>query len=118
VVNNLHRRAKAFGFVLQPLAKNPCCRFLAIVFQRQFANLGGQRLHVDGRRRRSNPAPGPKTSAAPPSSRFPRCDLIGMNVELFRKLNQSSIALDGRKATRALKVGVVIPARSSQHGLS
>ena len=35
VVNNLHRRAKAFGFVLQPLeGKSSCRRFLGIIFQR------------------------------------------------------------------------------------
>ena len=40
VVNNLHRRAKAFGFVLQPMEPR-CCRFLGIVLQRQLAdNIG------------------------------------------------------------------------------
>jgi hypothetical protein len=29
--------------------------------------------------------------------RFPRCDLIGVDVELFRQLSQRSIALDGGK---------------------
>ena len=43
-------------------------RFLGIIFQRQFADLGVQRLHVDGRLRAALPPPGPKTSAAPPSS--------------------------------------------------
>jgi hypothetical protein len=51
---------------------------------------------------------GPKTSATPALQlRFPRCDLIGMNVELLRQLSQCSIALDGPQApTFALKAGV------------
>jgi hypothetical protein len=47
-----------------------------------------QRLHVDGRRRRSIAAPRTKNIGSPALKlRFPRCDLIGMNVELLRKLN-------------------------------
>src|SRR2546427_8301398 len=42
------------------------------------------------------PLPGPKTSAAPPSScAFHDVNLIGVDVELFRQLSQRSIALDG-----------------------
>ena len=32
--------------------------------------------------------------------RFPRCDLIGVDIELFRQLSQCSIALDGGKRYR------------------
>ena len=49
-------------------AKSWCCRFLGIVLQRQLADLGVQRLHIDRRRGRRMPPPGPNTSAAPPSS--------------------------------------------------
>ena len=50
VVNNLHRRAKAFGFVLQPLEpKVGAVVSSGIIFQRQLADLGVQRLHVDRR---------------------------------------------------------------------
>jgi len=69
VVNNLHRRAKAFGFVLQPLEpKSWCRRFLGIVLQRQLSDLGSaerlQRRWPAARRRL--PPPEPNTSAALP----------------------------------------------------
>ena len=38
--------------------------------------------------------------------RFPRHDLIGGGVEMLRQLGQRSVALDGGKATFALKAGV------------
>jgi hypothetical protein len=54
VINNLHRRAKAFGFVLQPMEVTPWGRrFLGIVFERQLADLCVQRLHIDRRLCRS-----------------------------------------------------------------
>src|SRR4249920_2686603 len=43
------------------------------------------------------PLPGPNTSAAPSSSCAFHVVLIGVNVELLRKLSQSSIAFDGRE---------------------
>src|ERR1700681_563650 len=50
--------------------------------------------------------------------RLPRCDLIGVDVELLRKLSQGSIALQGRKRYLRLEGRRVVPARSSVHGLS
>ena len=50
--------------------------------------------------------------------RLPRCDLIGMDVELLRKLSQRPIALDGGKRHLRLECRCVVPARSSLHGLS
>ena len=53
-----------------------------------------QRLHIDGRLRGSVAATGTENIGSPALElRFPRCDLIGVNVELFRKLCQCSIAL-------------------------
>src|ERR1700724_1732013 len=37
--------------------------------------------------------------------RFPRCDLIGVDIELFRQLSQCSIALDGGKRHLRLETG-------------
>jgi len=50
--------------------------------------------------------------------RFPRGDLIGMDVELLRQLNQRSIALDGRKRHLCLEGRCMVPARSFAHCLS
>ena len=55
-----------------------------------------QRLHVHWRLRRSAAATQTENIATPALElRFPRGDLIGMDVELLRQLNQRSIALDG-----------------------
>ena len=44
------------------------------------------------------PRPGPKTSADPVFElQFPDRDLVGMHVELLRKLRKRSIAFDGCK---------------------
>ena len=121
VVNNLHRRAKAFGYVLQPMEpKSWCRRFLGIVLQRQFTDLGMQRLHVDGWLRRAvAAAAGAKNiGSSALKLRLPRCDLIGVDVELLRKLRQRSIALDGGKRHLRLESRGVIPACSSLHGRS
>jgi hypothetical protein len=57
-----------------------------------------ERLHVDGRQRRSVAAAGTENiGGAALQLRLPSRDLIGMNVELFRQLSQRSIALDSRK---------------------
>src|SRR6476659_6808695 len=93
VVNNLHRR--------------------------QLADLGVQRLHVDGRC--SSTAAAAETEHIGSSAvelRFPRCDLIGMDVKLLRQLSQRSIALDGGKRHLRLEGRCVVPARSSLHGRS
>src|SRR4051812_11152965 len=45
--------------------------------------------------------------------RFPRRDLIGMNVELFGKLRQCPIALDGSKRHLGLERWCVVPAWSA-----
>jgi hypothetical protein len=64
VVNNLHRRAKAFGFVL---------------LQRQRANLCVQRLHVDSGLRYSVAAAGTENiGSSTLELGFPRRDLIGV----------------------------------------
>jgi hypothetical protein len=47
--------------------------------------------------------------------RLPRCDLIGVDVELLRKLSQCSIALDGGKRHLHLEGRRVVPAGSSAH---
>jgi hypothetical protein len=57
-----------------------------------------QRLHVDGGWRRSVAAT--KTEhigSATFELRFPRRDLIGVDVELLRQLSQGPIALEGSK---------------------
>src|SRR5665811_2371838 len=78
-----------------------------------------QRLHVDGRLHRSVAATGTENIGSPALKlRFPRCDLIGVDVELLRKLSQRSIALDGGKRHLRLEGRCVVPARSSAHGLS
>src|SRR6188472_2380992 len=65
-----------------------------------------QRLHIDGRLRGSVAATGTENIGSPALElRFPRCDLMGVNVELFRKLCQCSIALDGRKGHLRLTWG-------------
>ena len=54
-----------------------------------------QRLHVDSRMRCSVAATRTENTRSPTLElRFPRCDLIGMDVKLFRQLSQRSIALD------------------------
>jgi len=66
-----------------------------------------QRLHVNRRLRCSVAAAGTKNIGSPALKlRFPRCDLVGVDVELLRKLSQRSIALMAASATFALKTGV------------
>src|SRR6185436_16492639 len=90
-----------------------------IVLQRQLSNLGMERLHVDGRRPRSVAAAATENIRCPALElRFPRCDLIGMDVELPSQLSQRSIALDGAKRHLRLEGRCVVPARSSVHRLS
>jgi hypothetical protein len=50
--------------------------------------------------------------------RFPTGDLVGMDVELLRKLRDRSIAFDGRNGYFSFESRCVVPARSSLHGLS
>jgi hypothetical protein len=50
--------------------------------------------------------------------RLPRCDLIGVDVELFRQLSQRSIALDGGKRHLRLEGRCVVPTGSPAHCLS
>ena len=113
VVNNLHRRAKAFGFVLQPLEPKLVPPFLRNCFpasarQSSRAATSRRRWGASLRRRRRDRNIGSSTLELC----FPRCDLVGVDVELLRQLSQCSIALDGRKA------GLWFPARSSAHCLS
>ena len=83
-VNNLHRRAKAFGFVLQPLEpKAGCRRFLGIVLQRQRLRLLGHCNDLHHRRpaaclRCRHRERKHRQEPRPSSLRFPRCDLIGV----------------------------------------
>src|SRR5436190_8255836 len=73
-----------------------------------------ERLHVDGRRRGSVAAAGTEYIRCPfLKLRFPRCNLIGVDVELLRKLSQCTIALDGRECHLRLEGRCVVPARSS-----
>jgi transposase len=93
--------------------------FLGIVLQRQLSDLGMERLHVDGRLRGS--AAATRTEHIGGSFlelRLPRCDLIGVHIELLCQLSQCSIALDGCKRHLGLESRRVIPARSSAHCLS
>src|SRR5271166_7187226 len=57
-----------------------------------------KRLHVDGRLRGSAAATRTEHIGCPfLQLRLPRCNLIGVHVELLRKLSQCSIAFDGRE---------------------
>src|SRR4030081_1422217 len=71
--------------------------FQKIVLQRQLSDLGMQRLHVDGWLRGSLAAGTEHIGCPFLELRLPRCDLIGVDVELLRKLSKRSIALQGRK---------------------
>ena len=83
------------------------------------SDLGVQRLHVNSRLRRSVAAAWTKNIGSPALKlSLPCCDLIGVDVELFSKLGQRSIALDGGKRHLSLEARCVVPARSSAHGLS
>src|SRR6516164_11802101 len=68
--------------------------FQKIVLQRQLSNLGMERLHVDRWRRRSLATAATENIGCPVLElRFPRCDLIGMDVELPSQPSQRSKAL-------------------------
>src|SRR5438067_2101592 len=85
--------------------------FQKIVLQRQSSNLGMQRLHVDGRELRRSVAAGTEyISSRALKLRLPRCDLIGVDVELLRKLGHRSIALDSGKRHLRLEARCVVPA--------
>jgi len=78
-----------------------------------------QRLHVDGRLCRSAAATGTKNIGSTALKlRLPRCDLIGVDVELFCKFGQCSVALDRGNRNLRLEGRCVVPARSSAHCLS
>jgi hypothetical protein len=119
VVNSLHRRAKAFGFVLQPIEPIPPHRcFLGIVLQRQLSDLRMQRLHIDGPRGRRRAPRSENSGSSPLQLRLPCRDLIGVDVEMLRQLSYRPVALDGGKRHLRLEGRCVVPARSSVHGLS
>ena len=62
-----------------------------------------QRLHVDGRELRRCVAAGTEyIGSSTLKLCLPRRDLIGVDVELFRKLRHRSIALDGGNAAAQL----------------
>jgi hypothetical protein len=80
--------------------------FQKIVLQRQLPDLRVQRLHVDGRLRRSVATARTENIGSPALElRLPGCDLIGVDVELLGKLSQRSIALDGAKRDLRLTWG-------------
>src|SRR5262249_61381657 len=82
------------GWLFPPLATHAYRAH--IILKPQFADLCVQRLHVDGWLRRSVADASTKNIGSPAlERRFPRCDLIGVDVELLRQLSQGSVALDG-----------------------
>src|ERR1019366_2752314 len=89
-----------------------------IVHQRQLANLGVQRLHIDRRLRRccafrAENASGSFQQLGPPGR-----DLVRMNVKLLRQLRQRLLALHGSQRHLRLECRAVVPAWSSAHVLS
>src|ERR1700687_4986953 len=108
------------GSIIALRSANLLCRALLpkIVLQRQLSDLCMQRLHVDGWLRGSLAAGTEHIGCPFLELRLPRCDLIGVDVELLRKLSQGSIAFDGRKRHLRLEGRCVVSARSSVHGLS
>ena len=75
-----------------------------------------QRLHVDGRELRRCIAAGTEDIGSRTLKlSLPRCDLIGVDVELLRKLGHRSVALDSGKRHLRLEGRCVVPARSSLH---
>jgi len=78
-----------------------------------------ERLHVDDRLPGSAAAARTEHFGCPfLKLRVPRCDLIGVDVEMLRQLNQCPIALDGGKRHSHLEGRCVVSARSSAHCLS
>jgi hypothetical protein len=77
-----------------------------------------QRLHVHDRLGSSTSAGTKNIGRSAFELRFPGHDLVGMHVELLRKLRKRSIAFDGRNGHFRLESRCVVPARSSLHGLS
>jgi hypothetical protein len=78
-----------------------------------------QRLHID--RRLGRPAAVPWAEHIGSTAlelRLPRRDLIGMNIELLRKLRDGSIALDRGKRHLGFESRCVVPAGPSRHDLS
>ena len=72
-------------------------RFLGIVLQRQLADLGVQRLHVDGGRGRRRTAARTEHIGSPAFElRLPGRDLVRVDVELLRQLSDRPVALDRR----------------------
>ena len=86
---------------------------------KKLADLGMKRLHVDGRLCCSVAAPCTEHIGSPAFELpLPRCDLVGVDIELLRKLSQCSIAFDGGKRHFRFENRCMVPARSSGHGLS
>jgi hypothetical protein len=78
-----------------------------------------QRLHVDRRQGRGVAAPWTEyTSRGALKLCLPRCDLVGVDIELLGKLSHRSIALDGGKRHLRLEGRCVVPACASAHALS
>ena len=78
---------QAFGFVLQNVEPAPhVVVSLRIDLQIRLTDLGMARLHVDG-------SPMQNRGSCTLKLRLPRRDLIGVNVELFSRLSQRSVAL-------------------------
>src|SRR5437870_5640894 len=83
------------GSIIASRSAKLLCRALLqkLLLQRQLSDLGMQRLHIDGWLRGCLAAAGTEHIGCPfLELHLPRCDLIGVDVELFRKLSQGSIA--------------------------
>jgi len=75
--------------------------------QRQLADLGMQRLHVDGRRGGCHASRSENLGSSALELRLPRRNLIGMDVKLLGQLSYRSVALlyysrDCRRAGHAM----------------
>ena len=77
-----------------------------------------QRLLIDNRLRGFSAARTENIGRSCFELRFSGRDLVGVHVELLRKLRKRSIAFDGRNGHFGLESRCVVPARSSLHGLS
>ena len=92
--------------------------FQKIVLQRQRSDLDMQELQIQLGSGRRALFPAKYAHRAIDKLTPPLRYLIGVNVELLRKLSQCSIALDGSKRHPRLEGRCVVPAWSFAHCLS
>ncbi len=88
-----------------------------IVRQRQLSDLRMQGLHIDGRLRLGLRGLAEHAGRALKQLVAPLLDLVRMDIEILRQLNQGLLALDSGNRHFRLKGRAVVPARSSSHGL-